>query len=146
MGAAVYYSEVSYVSIESISGLGSQFISNSPRGAIQGLSGGLHVYRNVLFKNNTGGNGGAIGLLKNAHLYFYPNCNAVFKNNAASTFGGEIYIQGDPNIPKSALISCVIHFVGPQDNYSISFISNIANLSGQSIYATPFIIAPLHCH
>ena len=137
MGAAVYYSEVSYVSIESISGLGSQFISNSPRGAIQGLSGGLHIYGNVLFKNNTGENGGAIGLLNNAHLYFYPNCNAVFEGNAASTFGGAIYIQGDPNIPKSALISCVIHFVGPQDNYSISFISNIANLSGQSIYATP---------
>ena len=137
IGAAIYYSEVSDVVIRSVSGLGSQFIGNSPQGAIQGLSGGLHLFDYVLFRGNTGESGGAIGLLNNAHLYFHANCNVMFDGNTARTYGGAIYIQGDQRIPKSVTTSCVIHFVGQQENYSINFISNIANLSGQSIYATP---------
>ena len=137
IGAAVYYSEVSEIYIYSYSGLGSQFIGNSPQGAIQGLSGGLHLYGYVLFRSNTGENGGAIGLLNNAHIYFHANCNVIFEGNTASTVGGAIYIQGDQKIPKSVLTSCAIHFFGQQENYSISFSGNIAHLSGQSIYATP---------
>ena len=134
MGAAVYFSEVSEVII---SGSGSQFVGNSPQGAIQGLSGNLHIYGHHLFKNNTGESGGAIGLLNNAHLFFYQECNVTFDGNTASTFGGAIYIQGDPNIPKSILILCAIHFIGQQENHSIIFNSNNARVSGQSIYATP---------
>ena len=134
MGAAVYYSEVSEVII---SGSGSQFAGNSPQGAIQGLSGNLHIHGHHLFKNNTGESGGAIGLLNNAHLYFYQECNVTFDGNAATTFGGAIYIQGDQNIPKLILILCAIHFMGQQENYSIIFNGNNARVSGQSIYATP---------
>ena len=137
VGAAVYYSEVSDVYIYGFSGYGSQFIGNSPQGAIQGLSGNLHIYGDVLFRNNTGESGGAIGLLYNAHLYFYTDCNVIFDGNTASTYGGAIYIQGDPNIPKSELILCAIQFIGQQENYSIIFNGNNALVSGQSIYATP---------
>ena len=137
MGAAVYYSELSDVYIYSYSGKGSRFVGNSPQGAIQGLSGGLHLYGNIMFINNTGESGGAIGLLNNAHLYFYPYCNVSFEGNTATTYGGALYIQGDPNIPASILIECRMHFVGPQENYSIIFSDNAATVSGQSIYATP---------
>ena len=55
MGAAIYYTEVSNVIVYgSFSGKGSQFIGNSPGGAIQGLAGGLHLLGNVLFRNNIG--------------------------------------------------------------------------------------------
>ena len=136
-GAAVYYSEVSEVIM---SGSGSQFVGNSPQGAIQGLSGNLHIYGYALFKDNTGDSGGAIGLLNNAHLYFYQECNVTFDGNAATTFGGAIYIQGDPDIPKSFImivVLCAIHFIGQQEYYSIIFTGNNARVSGQSIYATP---------
>ena len=46
----------------SYSGKGSQFIGNSPGGAIQGLAGELHLDGNVLFRNNTGDYGGAVGI------------------------------------------------------------------------------------
>ena len=136
-GAAIYYTEVSDVILYSYSGKGSQFVGNSPEGAIQGLGGGLHVYGNIMFRNNTGENGGALGLLNNAHIYFHSNCNILFYENTASTYGGALYIQGDPNIPKSILIECAMHFVDSQENYSIIFEGNKAYLSGQSIYATP---------
>eukprot|EP00731_Ephydatia_muelleri_P034648 Em0070g4a len=137
-GAAIYYTEVSNVIVYgSYSGKGSQFIGNSPGGAIQGLAGGLHLLGNVLFRNNTGDYGGAISILNNGDLYFHQNCNLTFSNNTAKTYGGAIYIQGDQNIPKSKLIECAIHFMGPHENYSIIFDSNKAIVSGQSIYATP---------
>ena len=137
VGAAIYYTEVSEVILYSLSGKGSQFIGNSPEGAIQGLAGGLHLYGNVLFTNNTGDYGGAIGILNNGDVYFHPNLNLTFFANTANTYGGAIYIQGDPSLPKSRLIECAIHFIGSYENYSITFDSNKAGISGQSIYATP---------
>ena len=137
-GAAIYYTELSIVIVYgSYSGKGSQFIGNSPGGAIQGLAGGLHLLGNVLFRNNTGDYGGAIGILNNGDLYFYPNCIVTFHDNVARTYGGAIYIEGNPSLPKSKLIQCAIHFIGQIHNYSIIFDSNKALVSGQSIYATP---------
>ena len=72
-----------YIHVYSYSGKGRQFIGNSPQGAIQGLGGGLHLYGKIMFGNYTGENGGAIGLLNNAHLYFYPYCNVSFEGNTA---------------------------------------------------------------
>ncbi|KAL5517798.1 hypothetical protein EMCRGX_G003418 [Ephydatia muelleri] len=137
-GAAIYYTEVSIVIVYgSYSGKGSQFIGNYPEGAMQGLAGGLHLLGNVLFRNNTGDYGGAIGILNNGDLYFYPNCIVTFHDNVARTYGGAIYIEGDPSLPKSKLIQCAMHFIGQIHNYTIIFDSNKALVSGQSIYATP---------
>ena len=135
VGAAVCYSEVSNVVIS-----GGMFVRNSPQGAIQGFSGNLYITGDVLFKNNTGENGGAIYLMNNGHVYFNESCNVVFDGNTASTYGGAIYIQGDPNIPKNRnflWIQCAIHFIGQQVNHTITFRGNNAFVAGQSIYASP---------
>ena len=139
VGAAVCYREVSKVYIS-----GGQFVGNSPQGAIQGFAGNLYVSGNVLFKNNMGESGGAINLLNNGQLYFNEGSNVVFDGNTATTYGGAIYIQGDPSVPKNVnflYILCAIHFIGQKENYSITFSGNNAFVAGQSIYAAPIY----HC-
>ena len=112
-------------------------MGNSPQGAIQGFSGNLYITGDVLFRKNTGESGGAIYLMNNGHVYFNESCNVVFDGNTASTYGGAIYIQGDPNFPKSISTICAIHFIGQNEDYSIAFSGNKAFVAGQSIYATP---------
>ncbi|KAL5517801.1 hypothetical protein EMCRGX_G003421 [Ephydatia muelleri] len=131
-GAAIYTSELSYLSIE-----GGEFTGNSPRGAIQVLAGRVHIKGNVTFRRNTGENGGALCLSNNALLYFYSKTNVKFSENRATGIGGALYIQGDPNTVKSDYIGCAINFPGDDENFTIVFNNNTAQLYGPTIYATP---------
>eukprot|EP00731_Ephydatia_muelleri_P007271 Em0003g1519a len=140
-GSAVYLNEVDYLHISGLSSSGSDFVGNSPDGAIQAIGTNVHIQGNVSFRHNSGIKGGALYLTSNAQLYFYENCKVEFAGNTATTFGGAVYIQGDRNIniassTVSVLVSCAIHFIANNYNVNVSFSSNHADQSGHSVYAT----------
>ena len=138
-GGAIYFNGVN-VSINGSTNLGSQFSSNSPQGAIQGVNGFLLLSGNISFTNNTGVNGGAISLSNNVPLQFHGKCNVQFSRNVATTFGGAIYNEGEQTTPLANkdiwTLNCVIDIVG-DGPFSITFNNNHAELGGHAVYATP---------
>ena len=120
---------------------GSQFISNGPQGAIQGVEGNLRVCGNVIFANNSGENGGAISLL-NVQLYFH-NSVISFVENRSSRFGGAIYINSEQKSffirgPSSGYMKRMQYCaIIKEDDGSVTYQSNHAQLAGHAIYATP---------
>ena len=148
-GGAIYFSGLT-VKIYGITG--SQFSSNSPQGAIQGVNGYLHLHGKITFTDNKGENGGAISLSNNVPVYFNQDCSVEFSRNVATRFGGGIYNEGDQTTlqPKESEVdnvtvfiisnpNCVFNFMG--DNISITFIHNHAQQGGHAVYATPIY----HC-
>ena len=140
-GGAVYLNEVDYIRISGLSSSGSDFVGNSPDGAIQAIGTNVHLQGNVSFRNNSAFKGGALYLTSNAQLYFDDNCNVKFSGNTANASGGAVYIQGDRNIniassTVSDLVSCAIHIIANNYNFNVSFSSNHADQSGHSVYAT----------
>ena len=135
-GGAIYFNGMS-VTIMGDTITGSQFLSNSPLGAIQGENGFLQLNGNISFTNNIGKNGGAISL-SSVPLYFNQS-TVEFSRNVATGFGGAIYNDGGPMPIKTDLSRCSILFSDPSlsvSNY-ITFTGNHAQLGGHSIYATP---------
>ena len=129
---------------------GSQFSYNSPLGAIQGTNGFLQLHDNITFTNNTGVNGGAIGLSNNVPLYFNEGCRVEFSGNAATGFGGAIYNNGDTGEltqPASNLNKCSVRLIKDCSSsndcvfntnmFSITFTDNHAQQGGHAVYATP---------
>ena len=150
-GGAIYFNGMN-VEIFGNTVTESQFSSNSPLGAIQGMNGLLQLHGIITFKNNTGVNGGAISLSNNVPLYFYEGCAVEFSGNEATEFGGAIYNDGDLHVgklmqPSWNLNQCTIRLIKDCYSYddcdfdtnmfSIRFIDNHAQQSGHSVYATP---------
>ena len=139
-GGAIYFS-VMTVDIIGDTITGTQFLSNSPLGAITGENGFLQLYGNVSFYNNTGENGGAISLSNNAVLTFDSSCRVEFYRNIATGYGGAIYSDGGPSSKERAFYPCIIQFIA--DSFgnvssSITFTDNHAQQGGHAVYATPF--------
>ena len=138
-GGAIYFYGMN-VSIIGDTITGSQFLSNSPLGAIQGENGQVWLHGNISFYNNTGENGGAISL-SNVLLYFDDKCRVEFSINVAAGFGGAIYNDGSPlsnerEILKNCTITFIAHSFGNVSS-SITFIDNHAQQGGHAVYATP---------
>lgn len=53
----------------------------------------VHVFGNVTFRNNTGGQGGALGLYGTSVIMLMPQSNLNFFNNTAEERGGAIYVR-----------------------------------------------------
>ena len=53
----------------------------------------LHVAGNVTFRNNTGGQGGALGLYGTSVIMLMPDSNLKFFDNVALQQGGAIYVR-----------------------------------------------------
>ena len=53
----------------------------------------LHVVGNVTFRNNTGGQGGALGLYGTSVIMLMPDSNLKFFDNVALQQGGAIYVR-----------------------------------------------------
>ena len=139
-GGAIYFNGVN-VSINGSTNLGSEFSSNSPQGAIQGVNGFLLLAGNISFTDNKGVNGGAISLSNNVPLQFHDKCNVQFSRNVATRFGGAIYSEGEITSVQIynlhwKKLKCVIDIVG-DGPFSITFINNHAELGGHAVYATP---------
>lgn len=131
-GAAVYISDVMYTQLD-----GDEFSGNSPQGAVQVLSGNVHISGRVEFINNVGDNGGALCLSNNAVLYFRSDSFVKFSGNRASGYGGALYVQGNPSTTRSNYARCAINFLGQNDNFTVRFNNNTARQYGGAIYATP---------
>ena len=138
-GGAIYFS-VMIVDIIGDTITGSQFLSNSPLGAITGENGFLHLYGNVSFYNNIGENGGAISLSDNVPLYFHNGSTVEFSRNVATGYGGAIYSDGGPSTKERAFSFCTIVFITDSDYYEggpITFTGNHAQQGGHAVYASP---------
>ena len=143
---AIYFRGVIMEIIGSTS-TGSHFVSNSPRGAVQGENGLLLLRGYITFANNTGVNGGAISLSNNVPVYFYENCDVTFFQNVANGYGGAIYNHGKFNAPNlytdvDIKNSCIVRFrandyEGCRNNFRITFVNNHAQQGGHAVYATP---------
>ena len=137
-GGAIYFSEMT-VDIIGVTITGSQFLSNSPLGAITGQNGFLQLHGNVSFYNNTGENGGAISLSSNVPLRFDNSCTVEFSRNVATGYGGAICSYGGP-LPNERAVHCTIIFISDSFgnvNSSITFTDNHAQQGGHAVYATP---------
>ena len=137
-GGAIYFNGMN-VDIIGDTIIGSQFLSNSPLGAITGENGYLGLYGNISFKNNIGENGGAI-TLSHVPLYFNNKCSVEFSRNIATGFGGAIYNDGSQMANEEGTSNCSISFI-PNSlagvTNSITFTDNHAQQGGHAIYATP---------
>lgn len=104
----------------------------------------VHLSGNITFQNNHahyGSGGGAILLEANSHLFFEEPLNLLFENNSA-VYGGAVYAV-ENNAPFCLFQFTTIGLVTCQENCSrslnikVTFVGNIANLAGNSIYADP---------
>ena len=145
-GGAIFFS-VMTVDIIGNTITGSQFLSNSPLGAITGENGFLQLYGNVSFYNNIGENGGAISLSNNVPLKFDNSCTVEFSRNVATGYGGAIYNDGGPSLNGRIFEYCIIQFIAADSlghvSSSITFTDNHAQQGGHAVYATP--IYRCHC-
>ena len=132
---------------------GSNFVSNSPQGAIEGENGILLLQGYITFANNTGENGGAISLSNNVPVYIYDNCKVDFYQNVATEYGGAIYNNGkifaqNQEPTNDEFIDCIIRFKviteehSCNGSFSITFTGNHAQHGGHAVYATPIY----HCN
>ena len=104
----------------------------------------------LLFKNNTGQEGGAVAFFGDSVLRMNPNSSMRFENNTATKRGGAIYVEMpvSSEVPMNSTElkthSCFIFF--GTDNYDIfdpdnsdtstSFVGNVAPVaSGDNVYA-----------
>ena len=155
-GGAIYFNGMK-VDIFGNTIPGSQFLFNTPLGAIQGAIGILNLHGNIRLSNNTGENGGAICLYNNVPLYFFEECAVEFFRNIATGFGGAIYIDDGRDKRSQAMSNlnfCAIRLITGDnifprytfDNsiFSITFTDNHAQQSGHAVYATP-IHECIHC-
>ena len=150
---AIYFS-VMKVDIVGDTITGSQFLSNSPLGAITGENGFLQLHGNVSFEDNIGENGGAISLSNNVVLTFNNSCRVEFSRNfatgssekefstnVATGYGGAIYIDGGPTLSQGVFYGCIIQFIAADSfgiiSSSITFTGNHAQQGGHAVYATP---------
>lgn len=96
----------------------------------------------VLFANNCGHQGGAIGLIGNSLMLVNSDSQFHFQNNTAVVHGGAMFLKShDERNPYSiASAACPLQFEGEyakrEGNVSFYFVNNTAGVSGNSIYFT----------
>ena len=86
----------------------------------------LRVFGNVIFRNNRGGQGGALGLYGTSVIMLMPGSRLRFTNNTASEQGGALYAK-DPGPPVMAFDTtelrtrpCIIDY---NDSRSVDHVS-----------------------
>ena len=101
----------------------------------------LKLNGDVVFRNNSGLQGGAIALVS-FQIIFESGANIIFENNAAEDVGGAIYVENtvltlyDVNNPSTnnTCFYSLDEVLGSQ--YNISFVNNSAKNGGDHIYGT----------
>ena len=94
----------------------------------------LQFSGDIVFRNSTGYNGGAMSFTGGSYIYISNNTNVTFENNRAENAGGAVFVNqdttycffrerhGDPN-------NCSHHLP-----FHLSFINNTAQKGGDAIY------------
>ena len=109
--------------------ISSNFINNKNGPALQVSKCFLRFINSTLFQNNSADNGGAIYIEQNSQITVDDESTVQFIKNSASLRGGAMYID---------LTSCyndsIMVLTNFTKHHSISFIDNLAKLSGNSVY------------
>ena len=111
----------------------------------------IHIHGNVTFRNNTGGQGGALGLYGTSVLMLMPRSQLNFVNNTASERGGAIYAE-DSGPPVVAFNTTELRtrecFIAYNNSFSLENITQwqtkivfrgnnvLTNGGGHSVYAS----------
>ena len=86
----------------------------------------LRVFGDVTFRNNTGGQGGALGLYGTSVIMLMPGSRLTFANNTASEQGGALYVK-DPGPPVMAFDTTELNtrscFIDYNDSGSVDDVS-----------------------
>lgn len=126
-------------------------IENNNNTAVVIENAALHVFGNVTFQNNTGGQGGALGLYGTSVIMLMPHSQLKFVNNTASEQGGALYMRdsGPPvmafNTTELNTRACIIAYnnTGSLDNVTqwqtkVVFVGNkvLTGGGGNSVFAS----------
>lgn len=111
----------------------------------------LHVFSNLTFQYNTGGQGGALGLYGMSVIMLMPQSQLTFVNNTASERGGAIYVK-DSGPPVVAFETTELDtrscFVGYNNSFNLENVTEwqtkivfrgnkvSTNGGGNSVYAS----------
>ena len=116
--------------IENVTITGTGLFENNLGSVIHVKESNLHLHGNMIFKNNTAENGGAIKLDGNVQLFFMDGLNASFTNNQAYYAGGAIYAVSTSNT------KCGIQLNNNQA-IEVDFSKNTGKTAGNSIFVAP---------
>ena len=95
---------------------------------------------NVSFYNNTGYNGGAIGMYSFSTIFVNSDSRFEFVNNTAIEHGGGIYYQTSDQHDFLNSLSCFLQYEGqPASNVKLVFRHNQAGSGGTSVHADSFL-------
>ena len=95
----------------------------------------LQFSGNIVFRNNTGYNGGAMSCTGGSHVDLSDNANVTFENNKAENVGGAVFVNQNVSFNTRFFIflstpDCPCPYVP----FNITFINNKAQRGGESIY------------
>ena len=88
---------------------------------------------NIVFRNNTGYNGGAMSFAGGSYVYISDNTNVIFEYNVAENAGGAVFVNQDTEY-------CFFRqssenpFICYNLPFNLSFINNTAQKGGDAIY------------
>ena len=88
----------------------------------------------IVFRNNTGYDGGAMSFTGGSYVYVSNNTNVVFENNKAENAGGAVFVNQDTYycfFRERHGDSCNCSYHLP---FNLSFINNTAQKGGDAIY------------
>ena len=101
---------------------------------INAVNSSLQFSGTVVFRNNTGYNGGAMSFTGGSYVYISNNTNVTFENNRAENAGGAVFVDQDTNycfFRERYRDSCNCSYHLP---FNLSFINNTAQKGGDAIY------------
>ena len=144
-GIGTLYSSLCDIKLE-----GSNTFSSNKGSAIYTVNGIVEmVHSNMSFVNNSGFNGGALGLIGSSRMTVGANNFYQFINNSARYRGGAVYVLLTDSIDFICSRSCFIQYVPDNDtatfhmewNINFIFTGNKAKTGadGHSIYATSLL-------
>ena len=111
----------------------------------------LHVFGNVTFRNNTGGQGGALGLYGTVVIMLMPQSQLNFISNTASERGGAIFVRdsGPPVVAfQTTELNTRVCFIAYNNSFSLENVSEwetkvvfrgnkvLTDGGGDSVYAS----------
>ena len=105
---------------------------------ISAIGSTLHLSGDIVFRNNTGYDGGAMRLTGGSYIYISNDTYVMFENNAAENAGGAVFVDQNTVycfFRESYRDSCNCERL----NFNLSFINNTAQKGGDAIYGAGFI-------
>ena len=130
-GTSIVDAEV--VEIDQIQFIDCEFYNNLGT-PIRAVDSSLQFSGTIVFRNNTGYDGGAMSFTGGSYVYVSNNTNVVFENNKAENAGGAVFVNQNTDycfFRERHGDSCNCSYHLP---FNLSFINNTAQKGGDAIY------------